>query len=164
MNEFLCVCCRDLCAVGSVPQALDGISSYGHVLCICSLFLFTPQNVRDLLLYRNYRNVLLIYLIILFEVLHCTFLKKNQLSCRFKKPNKEKMLTPKYYAKFAADQELDNISVHRGVESMPSSREGSKQGSIISRLSGRKKPTTPDHTSLLEMGENSDSDSSDQLG
>ncbi|XP_061164353.1 copper-transporting ATPase 1-like [Saccostrea echinata] len=81
----------------------------------------------------------------------------------FKKPSKEKMLTQKYYAKFAADQELDNISVHRGVESLPSSREGSKQGSIISRLSGKKKPVTPDHTSLLEMGDNSDSDSSEHM-
>ncbi|XP_056011755.1 copper-transporting ATPase 1-like isoform X3 [Ostrea edulis] len=81
----------------------------------------------------------------------------------FKKPNKDKMLTQKYYAKFAADQELDNISVHRGVESLPSSREGSKQGSIISRLSGRKKPNMPDHVSLLEMGENSDSDSSEHM-
>uniref|UniRef100_A0A8W8LF78 Uncharacterized protein n=1 Tax=Magallana gigas TaxID=29159 RepID=A0A8W8LF78_MAGGI len=79
----------------------------------------------------------------------------------FKKPSKEKMLTPKYYAKFAADQELDNISVHRGVESLPSSREPSKQGSIISRLSGKKKTPSPDHTSLLEMNNMSDSDSSD---
>lgn len=71
------------------------------------------------------------------------------------------MLTPKYYAKFAADQELDNISVHRGVESLPSSREPSKQGSIISRLSGKKKTPSPDHTSLLEMNDMSDSDSSD---
>lgn len=53
MNKILCVCCRDLCAVGTVPQALDGVSSYGHVLSICGLFLLTPQNVRDLLLYRN---------------------------------------------------------------------------------------------------------------
>lgn len=71
------------------------------------------------------------------------------------------MLTPKYYAKFAADQELDNISVHRGVESFPPSREPSKQGSIISRLSGKKKTPSPDHTSLLEMNNMSDSDSSD---
>jgi hypothetical protein len=81
----------------------------------------------------------------------------------FKKPSKDKMLTQKYYAKFAADQELDNISVHRGVESLPSSREGSKQGSIISRLSGKKKLSMPDHVSLLEMGENSDSDSSEHM-
>jgi len=56
-----------------------------------------------------------------------------------------------YWQKFAKDQEQDNISMHRGVEDSISSREGSKQGSILSKLSAKmKKPQTPDHTSLLE--------------
>lgn len=56
-----------------------------------------------------------------------------------------------YWQKFAADQERDDISMHRGVEDSISSREGSKQGSILSKLSAKmKKPQTQDHTSLLE--------------
>ena len=53
---------------------------------------------------------------------------------------------------------LDEISVHRGVESQPGSREGSKQGSILSKLSGNKKPKTQDHASLLETVSDTDDD------
>lgn len=72
-------------------------------------------------------------------------------------------MTNAYWEKFAKDQEMDNISMHRGVEdSLSGSREGSKQGSILSRLSAKiKKQTqtqTQDHTSLLEQGQGSDSE------
>lgn len=62
------------------------------------------------------------------------------------------MLNQEYYKKFYAEQEesLDNISMHRGVEDETPSPKGSKQGSILSRLSGRNKKSGPDHTSLLE--------------
>ncbi|KAK3099390.1 hypothetical protein FSP39_003672 [Pinctada imbricata] len=78
----------------------------------------------------------------------------------FKKPKKESLLTKAYYDRFYAEQtEGDNISMHRGVESI-SSREGSKQGSILSKLSiGKKKVIQPDHFSLLDrQGDHSDSD------
>ena len=81
---------------------------------------------------------------------------------RFKKPKKEALLTQKYCEKFANEQkEEDNISMHRGVDSI-SSREGSKQGSILSKLSlSKKKVVQADHTSLLEREneESSDTDS-----
>ena len=59
--------------------------------------------------------------------------------------------------------EDDNISIHRGVEDT-SSREGSKQGSILSRISGKKKkPESLDHVSLLESGPHSDEDSEEDV-
>ena len=80
---------------------------------------------------------------------------------RFKKQRKEKFLTNTYWEKYALDQDDDNISVHRGVMDSISSKDGSKQGSIMSRLSGKKKPQSQDHTSLLENGENSEEDTDD---
>ena len=52
--------------------------------------------------------------------------------------------------------------MHRGVDSLAGSREGSKQGSIMSKLSaisGAKKPKTQDHASLLDTVIDSDDDS-----
>lgn len=70
----------------------------------------------------------------------------------YRKPTKESLLTNTYWEKYAADQELDNISIHRGVEDSISSREGSRrEGSILSKLSFKKKPPTMDQTSLLEL-------------
>ncbi|KAJ8298432.1 hypothetical protein KUTeg_024963 [Tegillarca granosa] len=78
----------------------------------------------------------------------------------FKKPKKEELLTQKYYQRFyAAEDGDDNISVHRGIiDSHNNSREGSKQGSILSRLSGKKKPPSADHASLLKPEGESDSE------
>ncbi|XP_052281912.1 copper-transporting ATPase 1-like isoform X3 [Dreissena polymorpha] len=75
----------------------------------------------------------------------------------YRKPSRESLVTESYWKKFAKEQEEDNVSLHRGVESI-SSREPSKQGSILSRLSGKKKQQNQDHTSLLEAGELSDSE------
>ena len=80
------------------------------------------------------------------------------ISCfSFKKPKKEKLITNAYWEKFRNEQMLDDISVHRGVESLAGSREGSKQGSILSKLSG-KKPKTLDHASLLDTVSDTDDD------
>ncbi|XP_064610075.1 copper-transporting ATPase 1-like isoform X2 [Liolophura sinensis] len=70
----------------------------------------------------------------------------------FRKPTRDKMLNQEYYKKFYEEQDesMDNISMHRGVEDETPSPKGSKQGSILSRLSGRNKKSGPDHTSLLE--------------
>ncbi|XP_033744011.1 copper-transporting ATPase 1-like isoform X2 [Pecten maximus] len=76
----------------------------------------------------------------------------------FKKTSRQKYLTSNYMKQFENDQELDNISIHRGIEEERYSREGSKQGSILSRLSGKKKPVTTDHLSLLDTASLSDSD------
>ena len=76
----------------------------------------------------------------------------------FKKPKKEKLITNAYWEKFHNEQMLDEISVHRGVESLAGSREGSKQGSILSKLSGNKKPKTLDHASLLDTVSDTDDD------
>ncbi|XP_052796287.1 copper-transporting ATPase 1-like isoform X2 [Mya arenaria] len=77
----------------------------------------------------------------------------------YRKPSKESLLTTSYWHRFAKDQDDDNISIHRGVTDSMSSREPSKQGSILSRLSGKKKPQTQDHASLLEAGAGSGSES-----
>ncbi|XP_045204361.2 LOW QUALITY PROTEIN: copper-transporting ATPase 1-like [Mercenaria mercenaria] len=78
----------------------------------------------------------------------------------YRKPTKASLLTNKYWERYYADQEGDNISLHRGVEDSVSSREGSSQkGSILSKLSalsGRKKPPTQDQTSLLEVADASE--------
>ncbi|KAK6173176.1 hypothetical protein SNE40_016680 [Patella caerulea] len=68
----------------------------------------------------------------------------------FKKPNKLKMMTPEYHKKYFDDQATDNISMHRGVEDDSASAKSSRQGSILSRLSGKAKPATPDQRSLLD--------------
>lgn len=78
---------------------------------------------------------------------------------RFRKPSRESLLTNSYWQRFARDQEMDNISMHRGVDDSMSSREGSKQGSILSRLSAKiKKPQTQDHASLLDDNQGSDAE------
>ena len=62
---------------------------------------------------------------------------------------------------FHDDQTRDNISVHRGIEEgRGGSRDPStgKQSSILSRLSAARKKTNPDHTSLLDNEESSDSE------
>lgn len=76
----------------------------------------------------------------------------------FKKTSRQKYLTSNYMKQFQEDQDLDNISIHRGIEEERYSRENSKQGSILSRLSGKKKPVTTDHLSLLDTASLSDSD------
>ncbi|XP_021371142.1 copper-transporting ATPase 1-like isoform X2 [Mizuhopecten yessoensis] len=76
----------------------------------------------------------------------------------FKKASRQKYLTDNYIKQFEEDQDMDNISIHRGIEEGRSSREGSKQGSILSRLSGKKKPVTTDHLSLLDTASLSESD------
>ncbi|XP_063413158.1 copper-transporting ATPase 1-like isoform X1 [Mytilus trossulus] len=70
----------------------------------------------------------------------------------FKKPKKEKLLTQEYHMQFVKDQSLE-ISVQRGIGYEGTSREGSTQGSLLSRLSGKRKPQSVDHTSLLENNE-----------
>ncbi|XP_052076803.1 copper-transporting ATPase 1-like isoform X2 [Mytilus californianus] len=77
----------------------------------------------------------------------------------FKKPKKEKLLTQEYHMQFVKDQSLE-ISVQRGIGYEGTSREGSMQGSLLSRLSGKRKPQSVDHTSLLENNE--DEEDSDQ--
>jgi len=72
----------------------------------------------------------------------------------FKKPTKEKLLTNSYWQRYYRDKDVDNISIHRGVEDL--SRDNSRQGSLLSRLSGKKKPQSLDHASLLEAAQNSD--------
>ncbi|WAQ98476.1 ATP7A-like protein [Mya arenaria] len=52
-----------------------------------------------------------------------------------------------------------SLLLKTGVTDSMSSREPSKQGSILSRLSGKKKPQTQDHASLLEAGAGSGSES-----
>ncbi|KAL3879471.1 hypothetical protein ACJMK2_031767 [Sinanodonta woodiana] len=74
----------------------------------------------------------------------------------FKKPSRDKLLTNTYYQKYYDDQNADNISIHRGLDEERGSREGSKQSSILSRLSGKKKPPSEDHTSLLDKGDNAE--------
>ncbi|XP_060556609.1 copper-transporting ATPase 1-like isoform X2 [Ruditapes philippinarum] len=77
----------------------------------------------------------------------------------YRKPRKESLLTTGYWERFYADQQSDNISLHRGVEDEPTSREGSQKGSILSKLSalsGKKKTPTQDQTSLLEVQDASD--------
>ncbi|KAL3879476.1 hypothetical protein ACJMK2_031772, partial [Sinanodonta woodiana] len=63
-----------------------------------------------------------------------------------KKPSRDKLLTNTYYQKYYDDQNADNISIHRGLDEERGSREGSKQSSILSRLCGKKKPLSEDHT------------------
>lgn len=41
---------RHLCTMGSLPQALDGISSYGPVFCVRGPFFFATEDVRQFLL------------------------------------------------------------------------------------------------------------------
>ncbi|XP_041356839.1 LOW QUALITY PROTEIN: copper-transporting ATPase 1-like [Gigantopelta aegis] len=67
----------------------------------------------------------------------------------FKKPQKDKMITTDYFKKFYDDQNSDNISLHRGMDEDPPSTKGSKQGSLLSRLSNKPKMINPDHISLL---------------
>lgn len=38
---------RHLCTMGSLPQALDGISSYGHVLCVRGPLFLAAEDVRQ---------------------------------------------------------------------------------------------------------------------
>lgn len=38
---------RHLCTMGSLPQALDGISSYGHVLCVRGPLFLATEDVRQ---------------------------------------------------------------------------------------------------------------------
>ncbi|ESP04420.1 hypothetical protein LOTGIDRAFT_136210 [Lottia gigantea] len=71
----------------------------------------------------------------------------------FKKPDRRKMMTPQYHTKYYEDQNSDNISIHRGIDDNPGFGRNSKQGSMLSRLSGRLKPGTPDQRSLLEAGQ-----------
>ena len=78
---------------------------------------------------------------------------------RFKKPKKEKLITNAYWEKFHNEQLNDDISIHRGIDSVAGSREGSKQGSILSKLSGSKKPKTLDHASLLDTVSDTDDES-----
>jgi len=104
---------------------------------------------------KNYPNLMFSCLTIHCTITQCVFL------CRYRKPSKESLLTSSYWQRFAREQESqeDNISIHRGVpDSVAGSREGSKQGSILSRLSGKRRPQEPDHTSLLEAGPGTESE------
>ncbi|XP_041357192.1 copper-transporting ATPase 1-like [Gigantopelta aegis] len=74
----------------------------------------------------------------------------------FKKPQKDKMLTPDYLKTVAEDQVSDNISMHRGMDEDPPSTKGSKQGSLLSRLSNKVKEVKAinfDHISALTHGD-----------
>ncbi|KAK7500531.1 hypothetical protein BaRGS_00008106 [Batillaria attramentaria] len=89
----------------------------------------------------------------------------------FRKPKTEDLVTQEYHRAFAADQDYvkessnstyklpeikeylhdDDISVHCGADVDPGSVRGSRQGSLLSRLSNKLKPaTTPDQLSLLD--------------
>ena len=59
------------------------------------------------------------------------------------------MITTDYFKTFYEDQSSDNISLHRGMEEDAPSTKGSKQGSLLSRLSNKPRIITPDHISLL---------------
>ena len=67
-------------------------------------------------------------------------------------------MTPHYYKQYLNDQTAD-ISVQRGIGYEGTSREGSIQGSILSRLSGKRKPPSVDHVSLLENNDDEEDDS-----
>ena len=55
------------------------------------------------------------------------------------------------------DDDGDDISVHCGAEVDMASRSGSRQGSLLSRLSNKlKPPNTADRLSLLDNNEESD--------
>ncbi|XP_014781705.1 copper-transporting ATPase 1 isoform X2 [Octopus bimaculoides] len=69
----------------------------------------------------------------------------------FRKPTKNELLTPEYFRRHC-EREVENISVHRGIDECPPSPKGSRQGSILSRLSGKsKKPPTAESNNLLQM-------------
>ncbi|CAL1541938.1 unnamed protein product [Lymnaea stagnalis] len=69
----------------------------------------------------------------------------------FRKPKKEDLLTPEYYKKYYQDQDLDEISMHRGDDWENPTRQP-RQNSNSSKRSWRKanNPPTPDQKSLLE--------------
>ena len=66
------------------------------------------------------------------------------------------MITPEYLKKVAEDETSDNISMHRGMDEDPPSTKGSKQGSLLSRLSNKVKEVKVinfDHISALTHGD-----------
>ena len=67
-------------------------------------------------------------------------------------------MTQRYHAQYLKDQSAD-ISVQRGIGYEGTSREGSIQGSLLSRLSGKRKPPSVDHESLLENNDDEEDDS-----
>lgn len=98
---------------------------------------------------------------------------------RFRKPKLEEMVTQEYHQAYAAEQmpmetkkkvyslrnsvadsmEDDDISVHCGADVDPGSHRGSRQGSLLSRLSNKLKPATPDQLSLLDNPDTHDLES-----
>ncbi|GAB1602862.1 copper-transporting ATPase 1-like isoform X1 [Argonauta hians] len=69
----------------------------------------------------------------------------------FRKPTKNELLTPEYFRKHC-EREVENISVHRGIDECPPSPKGSHQGSILSRISGKiRKAPTAESNNLLQM-------------
>lgn len=88
--------------------------------------------------------------------------------CRhsFKKPTVKDMVTQDYHKAFATEQgnlkdhkgkpDDDDISVYCGADVDSASRGGSNQGSLLSRLSNKFKPTTPDQLSLLDNNDEAD--------
>ena len=104
--------------------------------------------------------------------------------CRFRKPQLHELVTQEYHAAYASEQDSlrsdnkrgksynlkhdaatlddDDISVHCGAEVDAASRNAanSRQGSLLSKLSGKLKPlpSGPDQLSLLENPDHGDGD------
>lgn len=98
------------------------------------------------------------------------------LSASFKKPNVKDLVTQEYHKAYAEERghlnesgsktyslkpmanasDDDDISVYCGADMDAISKSGSNKGSLLSRLSNKLKPNTPDQLSLLDNNEESD--------
>ena len=94
------------------------------------------------------------------------------LSASFKKPSVKDLVTQEYHRVYAEEQgclkesnslkpmatasDDDDISVYCGADMDAISKSGSNKGSLLSRLSNKLKPNTPDQLSLLDNNEESD--------
>lgn len=79
-----------------------------------------------------------------------TVVSSSLLLKMFRKPTKNELRTPEYFRKYC-NKKVENVSVHRGVEEDHSSPRGSRQSSILSRLSGKSKKPSMAEASLLEL-------------
>ncbi|CAE1312402.1 copA [Acanthosepion pharaonis] len=79
-----------------------------------------------------------------------TVVSSSLLLKMFRKPTKNELRTPEYFRKYC-NKTVENVSVHRGVEEDHSSPRGSRQSSILSRLSGKSKKPSMAEASLLEL-------------
>lgn len=79
-----------------------------------------------------------------------TVVSSSLLLKMFRKPTKDDLYTPEYIRKYC-NKKVEPVSVHRGIEEDHSSPRGSRQSSILSRLSGKYKKPSPAEASLLEL-------------